>query len=280
MAFEKESIMKSLKKTTFIEAVAAAIAHEVKCFEFYLKLSEELPEGQVRELFSQLALDGDEHIKFIKDVYKSAEGKELPNLKQLSEIEKFHSSTIQKMMDKLDRNKSAEVNADEKRAIELAIREGEDARNFYAKIRGKFQEPKINMLFQKLANFNESNNSLLEAQAMAMEQATPADQVFFWEDDGLLAEVALSSQNTAKAAAPKNSANPAKPKATPAQTKPAPKKSSPKKAAKKKVAKPKATGKPAGKKTKAAKPKPTKKKVTKAKPKKAKPAPKKKGKKK
>lgn len=277
--------MKSLKKTTFIEAVAAAIAHEVKCFEFYLKLSEELPEGQVRELFSQLALDGDEHIKFIKDVYKSAEGKELPNLKQLSEIEKFHSSTIQKMMDKLDRNKSAEVNADEKRAIELAIREGEDARNFYAKIRGKFQEPKINMLFQKLANFNESNNSLLEAQAMAMEQSTPADQVFFWEDDGLLAEVALSSQNTAKAAAPKNSAKPAKPakpkaKATPAQAKPAPKKSSPKKAAKKKVAKPKATGKPAGKKTKAAKPKPTKKKVTKAKPKKAKPAPKKKGKKK
>ncbi|MCZ8343402.1 MAG: ferritin family protein [Leptospira sp.] len=267
--------MKSLKKTTFIEAVAAAIAHEVKCFEFNLKLSEELPEGQVRELFSQLALDGDEHIKFIKDVYKSAEGKELPNLKQLSEIEKFHSSTIQKMMDKLDRNKSAEVNADEKRAIELAIREGEDARNFYAKIRGKFQEPKINMLFQKLANFNESNNSLLEAQAMAMEQSTPADQVFFWEDDGLLAEVVRSSQNTAKAAAPKNTAKPAKPKTAPAQAKPAPKKSSPKKAAKKKATKPKAKAKPAG-----AKPKATKKKVAKAKPKKSKPAPKKKGKKK
>ncbi|MGV3666397.1 MAG: ferritin family protein [Leptospira bouyouniensis] len=213
--------MKSLKKTSFIEAVAAAIEHEVQCFNFYLKLSESLPEGQIRELFSQLALDGDEHIKYIKEIYKSAEGKELPNLKQLSEIEKFHSSTIQKIMDRLDRNKNAEVKADEKKAIELAIREGEDARNFYATIRGKFQDPKINLLFQKLANFNESNNSLLEAQAMAMEQSTPADQVFYWEDEELLAQVNPPSKSQPK---PKAQANPKpsqKPK-TASKAKPAP----------------------------------------------------------
>lgn len=195
--------MKSLKKTSFIEAVAAAIEHEVQCFNFYLKLSESLPEGQIRELFSQLALDGDEHIKFIKDIYKSAEGKELPNLKQLSEIEKFHSSTIQKVMDRLDRNKNEEVKADEKKALELAIREGEDARNFYATIRNKFQDPKINLLFQKLANFNESNNSLLEAQAMAMEQSTPADQVFYWEDEALMEEVNRPTKSYAKPKASK-----------------------------------------------------------------------------
>ncbi|GBF51846.1 rubrerythrin [Leptospira ryugenii] len=181
--------MKSLKKTTFLEAVAAAIDHEVKCFQFYLRLSEQLPEGQIREIFSQLALDGDEHIKFIREVYKNAEGKELPNLKQLNEIEKFHSSTMQKLMDKLDRNKNVEVKQDEKKALELAIREGEDARNFYAKIRNKFQDPKINLLFQKLANFNEANSSLLEAQALAMEQSTVTEQVFYWEDDSLLSVV-------------------------------------------------------------------------------------------
>ncbi|TGL74582.1 ferritin-like domain-containing protein [Leptospira levettii] len=209
--------MKSLKKTSFIEAVAAAIEHEVQCFNFYLKLSESLPEGQIRELFSQLALDGDEHIKYIKDIYKSAEGKELPNLKQLSEIEKFHSSTIQKIMDRLDRNKNAEVKADEKKAIELAIREGEDARNFYATIRGKFQDPKINLLFQKLANFNESNNSLLEAQAMAMEQSTPADQVFYWEDEDLLAQVnpPSKSQGKVKLSAKPNTSAKAKPTSKP-----------------------------------------------------------------
>ncbi|TGM45650.1 ferritin-like domain-containing protein [Leptospira vanthielii] len=253
--------MKSLKKTSFIEAVAAAIEHEVQCFNFYLKLSESLPEGQIRELFSQLALDGDEHIKFIKDIYKSAEGKELPNLKQLSEIEKFHSSTIQKVMDRLDRNKNEEVKADERKAIELAIREGEDARNFYATIRNKFQDPKINLLFQKLANFNESNNSLLEAQAMAMEQSTPADQVFYWEDEALMEEV---NRPTKAAAKPKVSKPAAKPKT--AKTKPSAKKTSkpakpankksakkaikkaPKKAVKKTVAKPKS--KPAKKKGK------------------------------
>ncbi|TGL88231.1 rubrerythrin [Leptospira congkakensis] len=225
--------MKSLKKTSFIEAVAAAIEHEVQCFNFYLKLSESLPEGQIRELFSQLALDGDEHIKFIKEIYKSAEGKELPNLKQLSEIEKFHSSTIQKVMDRLDRNKNEEVKADERKAIELAIREGEDARNFYATIRNKFQDPKINLLFQKLANFNESNNSLLEAQAMAMEQSTPADQVFYWEDEDLMEQVNRSPKSSAK---PKVTKPAAKPKT--AQVKPSAKKTSkPAKPANKKSAK-------------------------------------------
>ncbi|TGM88105.1 ferritin-like domain-containing protein [Leptospira levettii] len=244
--------MKSLKKTSFIEAVAAAIEHEVQCFNFYLKLSESLPEGQIRELFSQLALDGDEHIKYIKDIYKSAEGKELPNLKQLSEIEKFHSSTIQKIMDRLDRNKNAEVKADEKKAIELAIREGEDARNFYATIRGKFQDPKINLLFQKLANFNESNNSLLEAQAMAMEQSTPADQVFYWEDEDLLAQVNPPSKSQGKSkpsAKPKTTAK-AKPASKPV-AKPQNKvkaKKAVKKAAKPVAKKAKAKAKPAKKK--------------------------------
>ncbi|MCG6142282.1 ferritin-like domain-containing protein [Leptospira mtsangambouensis] len=248
--------MKSLKKTSFIEAVAAAIEHEVQCFNFYLKLSESLPEGQIRELFSQLALDGDEHIKFIKEIYKSAEGKELPNLKQLSEIEKFHSSTIQKVMDRLDRNKNEEVKADERKAIELAIREGEDARNFYATIRNKFQDPKINLLFQKLANFNESNNSLLEAQAMAMEQSTPADQVFYWEDEELMEQVNRSAKSTSK---PKLSKPTQKPQT--AKTKPFAKKTSKpaakpanKKSAKKAVKKAvKKTAKKAVKKSKPAK---------------------------
>ncbi|MDZ4726289.1 MAG: ferritin family protein [Leptospira sp.] len=216
--------MKSLKKTTFIEAVAAAIDHEVKCFQFYLRLSEQLPEGPIRELFSQLALDGDEHIKFIREVYKNAEGKELPNLKQLNEIEKFQSSTMLKLMDKLDRNKNVEVKSDEKKALELAVREGEDARNFYAMIRNKFQDPKINLLFQKLANFSEANTSLIEAQARAMEQALPADQVFYWEDEALLAQVTQESKpQTKKPSQPKaNVASKPKAKAaTKKKTKPA-----------------------------------------------------------
>ncbi|MCT8335474.1 ferritin family protein [Leptospira sp. 85282-16] len=248
--------MKSLKKTSFIEAVAAAIEHEVQCFNFYLKLSESLPEGQIRELFSQLALDGDEHIKFIKEIYKSAEGKELPNLKQLSEIEKFHSSTIQKVMERLDRNKNEEVKADERKAIELAIREGEDARNFYATIRNKFQDPKINLLFQKLANFNESNNSLLEAQAMAMEQSTPADQVFYWEDEELLEQVNRSAKAASKPKVSKPASKPqsAKTKTSAKKTskpaaKPANKKSA-KKAVKKSVKKAVKKAKPAKKKGK------------------------------
>jgi rubrerythrin len=237
--------MKSLKKTTFIEAVAAAIDHEVKCFQFYLKLSEQLPEGQIRELFSQLALDGDEHIKFIRDVYKNAEGKELPNLKQLNEIEKFQSSTMLKLMDKLDRNKNVEVKSDEKKALELAVREGEDARNFYAAIRNKFQDPKINLLFQKLANFNDANTSLLESQAMAMEQSLPADQMFYWEDEELLQQVTPATRAIPKKPASTPAAKPTKAAAKPA---PQPKPKAKKTATKAKPSKPKATPKKSAKK--------------------------------
>jgi len=185
--------MKSLKKTTFLEAIAAAIDHEKSRFDFFSKTSDSLKSGEVQELFHQMALDGDANIKFIQDIYKQAEGKELPNLKQLSQIEKFHSSTIQKLMKKLDRNKSVSSGTDEKKALELAIREGEDARAFYAKLRHKFEDPKINLLFEKLAHFNESNTALLESQSMSLEQAKSKSQSFFWEDDQLLDEVTKSS---------------------------------------------------------------------------------------
>ncbi len=213
--------MKSLKKTTFLEAIAAAIDHEKKRFHFFEKAVDSLKPGQVKDLFHQMALDGDANIKFIQDIYKQAEGKELPNLKQLNAIEKFHSSTIQKMMDKLDRNKAVEIGTNEKKALELAIREGEDARNFYNKIRNKFSDPKINLLFQKLSHFNDSNTSLIEAQAMAMEQAVTTDQVFFWEDESLLAEVNAHSKSSApKSKAPsKKTSSKSSPKKSPAKKK-------------------------------------------------------------
>jgi len=204
--------MKSLKKTTFLEAIAAAIDHETKRFHFFEKTSESLKDGSVKDLFHQMALDGDSNIKFIQDIYKQAEGKELPNLKQLNAIEKFHSSTIQKVMDKLDRNKSVEIGSNEKKALELAIREGEDARAFYAKVKNKFSDPKINLLFAKLSNFNESNTSLLEAQALSMEQKKTVDQVFFWEDEELLDAVNKSSKSQPKKASKKSPAKKAKKK--------------------------------------------------------------------
>lgn len=214
--------MKSLKKTTFLEAVAAAIEHEVKSFNFFLDLSGKLKHGATKELFEQLAEDGDKHIEFIKDIYKSAEGKELPNLKTLSQIHKFHSSTIQLLMDKLERNMNQEVGSDDRKALELAVLHGEDAIQFYGKLKDKFPDPKINLLFQKLLGFIETNTNLIDAQIMALEQSTPVDAQFFWEDDSLMSEAARtqgsssksSKKGVKKATAKKSSAKKAKPKAS------------------------------------------------------------------
>lgn len=179
-----------LKKTTYLEAVAAAIKHEKDSFEYYLKTSESLPVGPIRELFLQLAEDGDEHIATIKEIYKKAEGKVLPNLKQLSEIYKFHNTTIQKLMNKLERNMNETLSKVEHEALERAIQVNEDAKEFYGKIKGKFNDPKINLLFDQLHRMVESNLSLLEAQSMNFQQSFKQKVQFFWDDMVLLEEAA------------------------------------------------------------------------------------------
>lgn len=190
--------MKSLNKTTYLEAVAAAIEHEVKSFNFFLNLSDQLKPGATKELFQQLAADGDEHIVFIKEIYKQAEGKELPNLKTLSEIHKFHSSTIQKLMEKLERNMNQEIEADERKALELAVAHGEDAKKFYGKIKDKFPDTKINILFSRMQDFIDTNTHLIEAQIMAMGQSSQPEAQFFWEDEALMNEAAVGIPKKAK----------------------------------------------------------------------------------
>ena len=221
--------MKSLKKTTFLEAVAAAIEHEVKSFNFFLNLSSKLDSGPIRELFEQLAEDGDKHIEFIKDIYRQAEGQELPNLKTLSQIHKFHSSTIQLLMDRLERNMNQEVGSDERKALELAVLHGRDAIHFYGKLKDKFPDPKINLLFSRLQDFIETNTNLLEAQVMALEQSTPIDAQFFWEDLSLIEEANRPKPSVRIQKTKKSGAKKAKKSSKALQKKPLTKKASPKK---------------------------------------------------
>lgn len=175
--------MKPIKETTFIEAVAAAIQKEKKDFEFYSKISEELKDGIVKDLFIQIMAYMDENIQFIEEIYTQATGKQLPNLKQLSQIEKFHSSTIQKMMDKLDRNYSEQVSEDELKALQLALKEAEDTHEFYGSIRSKFRDPNLLLLFQKMYAFAESNVTLLKAQLMYIQQETTPGIKYYWEEE-------------------------------------------------------------------------------------------------
>ncbi|MCB1191290.1 MAG: ferritin family protein [Leptospiraceae bacterium] len=175
--------MKPIKETTFIEAIAAAIQKEKNDFEFYIQISDKLHDGNVKDLFAQIIEYMDENIKFIEEIYTQATGKQLPNLKQLSQIEKFHSSTIQKIMDKLDRNYSDQISDDELQAIQLALKEAEDTRDFYGSIRSKFKDPNLLLLFQKLHAFAESNVTLLEAQLMYIQQETTPGIKYYWEEE-------------------------------------------------------------------------------------------------
>ncbi|TGK03954.1 rubrerythrin [Leptospira semungkisensis] len=213
--------IKPLKETTFLEAVAAAIQHEKDYFEFYMDTYEKLPPGRTRELFEKLAEEVDEHIRFIQEVYEIAEGSELPNLKQLAAIHKFHQTTIQKIMNKVERTITGSGSKDAHEALELAIREAENSVAFYEKLTTKFDDENIKLLFSKLMDYNHNYQSLLEAELNSFDQTSSGRGAYFWDEQA--EEVAKATQTPSKAA---KSLKPAKAK-----------KSAPKKAAKKAPAK-------------------------------------------
>lgn len=177
--------MNPVKNTTLIEAVAMAIQYEKDCFDFYLKNIENSKEGSsVKEFFQQLAEDVDEHIKLIQDIYNELSGGvQFPNLKQLGEIHKFHSTAIFKVMKKIERNVSKAVSDDQDK-IEKAMRSAEDARDFYNKMKEKFSAPDIKLLFKRLADYNEENRLMMEAQYGFLTQKDKAD--YYWEDEDLV----------------------------------------------------------------------------------------------
>jgi rubrerythrin len=174
--------MKHIKDTTILEAVAGAIQYEKDCFDFYLKVYEQSKEGSaIKEMFQQLAEDVDEHIKLIQGIYNELEGgTEFPNLKELSAIHKFHSSAIFKVMKKLERNVS-EVSGDDLSNAEKAMRAAEDARDFYGKLKDKFSDPETKLLFKRLADYNEENRLMIEAQYNFMSQKDRPN--YYWEEE-------------------------------------------------------------------------------------------------
>ncbi|OOV42082.1 rubrerythrin [Leptospira kirschneri serovar Pomona] len=270
--------IKPLKETTFLEAVAAAIQHEKDYFEFYMSTYEKLPPGDTKELFERLAEEVDDHIKFITELYEQAEGSELPNLKQLAAIHKFHDSTLQKLMNKVERTISGPGTKDAHEALELAIREAENAVSFYEKLANKFEDVNIKSLFTKLKDYNQNYQSLLETELNGLDQSQSGSGqgTFFWDEQAEEVVKAESkpvkttspskkpsstttstpkttSVTTTKAAAPKQSAT------TVATKKAVPKKTESKPVAKKTIPKKKAAVKKAAAKSK----KPVKKKVVK-----------------
>lgn len=180
--------MKALKHTKLLEAIAAGIQHEKDKFDFYLDAAEQMENESLVEFFNQLAEDVEEHIRVIENFYKKVEGVgEFPNLKQLNPIHKFHTTTIARLMKRLDRN-ITKIPQDDLGAMERIMREEEDTRNFYFKIRNKFKDPNVKLLFQKLANYSEENRTLIESQYMFVKESAEKEENYYWEDESLMQE--------------------------------------------------------------------------------------------
>jgi rubrerythrin len=183
--------MATIKNTTLLEAVASAIEYEKDCFQFYMKNYESISESNsIKEFFKQLAEDGDEHIKLIQELYNELSGGvEFPNLKQLSAIHKFHSTSIFKIMKKVERNinKSSNNNLE---TVELAMKSTEDARDFYNKMKEKFQNHEIKLFFKKLADFSEDNRLMMEAMFNYLTQTDKVD--YYWEDEDLMKQTGIA----------------------------------------------------------------------------------------
>ncbi|MBE8365251.1 ferritin-like domain-containing protein [Leptospira borgpetersenii] len=202
--------IKPLKETTFLEAVAAAIQHEKDYFEFYMNTYEKLPPGDTKELFERLAEEVDDHIKFITELYEQAEGSELPNLKQLTAIHKFHDSTLQKLMNKVERTIAGPGSKDAHEALELAIREAENSVSFYEKLANKFEDVNIKSLFTKLKDYSQNYQSLLETELNGLDQSGSGQGTFFWDEQAEeVAKAESKSEKTPTSKKPKAVAKPA-----------------------------------------------------------------------
>jgi rubrerythrin len=158
-----EGSMSSIKNTSFLEAVAAGIQHEKDFFDFCMKTHDELDGGPVKNFFFDLAEDSIEHLKMIEGIYQKYSGnQELPNLKHVGQVHKFHATAIQKLIKKLDRNLHKSAKGNELEALRLALQEAEDAAQAFAKLANKFSDTGIKMLFQKMSQFNKERAILLE----------------------------------------------------------------------------------------------------------------------
>ncbi|MCB1144074.1 MAG: rubrerythrin [Leptospiraceae bacterium] len=180
----------SMKNTTLLDAVASAIEYEKDCFNFFLKSFETAPEGHsMKEFFKQLAEHGDEHIKLIQELYNELSGGvQFPNLKQLSAIHKFHSTAIFKVMKKIERNVRQE-HSDDLQKVESALNTMEDARDFYNKMKDRFNNPEVKIFFKKLADYNEDNRILVEAMNTYLTQTDKVD--YYWDDEELIKDSAM-----------------------------------------------------------------------------------------
>ena len=179
---------KPIKKTTFLEAVAACIQHEKELFDFYEKNAETLNDGAIKDLFYQLAEGMDDHVQFIADLYAQVnKGEALPNLKMSSEVHKFHTTSLNILMRRLDRNKKQNAEGGELESLNLARQEHEDTAEFYERMSEKFEDPNIKFLFKRLANFQDENRILLESYATYMTQGTPYSQPeTYWKEEDLV----------------------------------------------------------------------------------------------
>ncbi|HNO24115.1 MAG TPA: rubrerythrin, partial [Leptospiraceae bacterium] len=84
---------------------------------------------------------------------------------------------------KIERNVKAK-GQDSLDSIHKAIRAIEDARDFYTKVKEKFADPSVKILFKRLADYNEDNRLVVESQYQFLSQMDKTS--YYWEDEELL----------------------------------------------------------------------------------------------
>ncbi|MCB1155927.1 MAG: ferritin family protein [Leptospiraceae bacterium] len=186
--------MTDLKNTKLLDAIAASIQYEKDKFDFYLRAVEKTTDSALKKFFTELAEDVEEHIKVIQDFYKKIQGiGEFPNLKELNPIHKFHTSTIAKVMKRLDKITASDISSDELELVEKTLKAEDDGRVFYTKTKAKFKDPNLKLLFQKLANFSDENRTLIESHYTFLKEGKGSEE-YYWEDDSLMKEASKGKQ--------------------------------------------------------------------------------------
>ncbi len=134
-----------------LEALKVALNNEMKEREFYLKNAERTRNSVGKAMFKQIAGEELEHYERLKQLHENWEkDKKWPETVPLKVKETTVGSVLKEVVQKAP--KSAKGDADDLKALSVAIEFEGKGTEYYAKLRDEVSDPKEKAFFNLLAN--------------------------------------------------------------------------------------------------------------------------------
>jgi rubrerythrin len=163
--------MESVMESIHLSAITTAITIENKSLSFYNALSSRVTDNNTKRIFKLMAQEELEHLKSFYDLYPGSED-ELINLLFKSNMysDPYYCSLL----------KSVEIDANEKYALEISLKEEQACIEKYSVFVDTIREPHVREVFSRILNETINHSELISEEYMRlMNMVDKSDQDCF-----------------------------------------------------------------------------------------------------